>query len=745
MTVPKTHARRFGGCLSLRGGLGGVALAIAFLAACLLAPDTIRAQPNVLGGLNFEPVAGGLEFPVAITHAGDGSHRLFLTLQRGRVLIHNGTQVLPDPFLDIRPRVSCCGERGLLSIAFHPNYETNGFFFANYTNTDGNTVVSRFQRSPNPNIADPASEVILLTVEQPFSNHNGGQLQFGPDGFLYIALGDGGSAGDPGNRAQNLGTWLGKILRIDINAGAGFGVPASNPFVATEGARPEIWALGLRNPWRFSFDRQTGDMFIGDVGQNSVEEIDFQRASSAGGENYGWRALEGSRCFNPPAGCQSAAFTGPILEYAHVGGGGCGGSVTGGYRYRGPQYPQLNGIYFYADYCRARLYAASESSGRWTAESPRQVGFSITAFGEDESGELYFADHAGGAVYRITASHPSPSLLSLSPASTMAGGAGFSLTVTGSNFVPGAEVRWNGSTRPTTFISNSQLQAAISAADIAAGGSVQISVFNPPPGGGLAQPVVFEISASPGVSPLILSGGVVEAAGYRHATGLAPGTIAAVFGERLSSRTEPALSTPLPELLADARLLFAGAPAARIFFASPGQMNVQIPWELQGAEAVLSANVAGAGSPAVSVPLATFSPGLFSMDGSGSGQGAIQIVGTGGALAAPVGAFNQPQPSRPARRGEFLSIFATGLGPVTNTPPTGATTPLAPLSETTAVPTVTIGGVGQTVTFHGLTPNAVALYQVNIEVAAGTPRGAQASVVLTIGGKSSNTVSVAIE
>jgi uncharacterized protein (TIGR03437 family) len=710
-----------------------------------LAPPLAQGQPNVLGSLGFDPIAGGLEFPVAITHAGDGSNRLFVTLQRGRVLIHNGAELLPDAFLDIRPRVSCCGERGLLSIAFHPNFEANGFFFVNYTNVDGNTVVSRFHASSNSNVADPESETILLMVEQPFSNHNGGQLQFGPDGFLYIGMGDGGSAGDPGNRAQNLGTRLGKILRIDVNQGSPYSIPPNNPFAATAGARPEIWALGLRNPWRFSFDRQTGDLFIGDVGQDTVEEIDFQPAASTGGENYGWRVMEGSRCFNPSSGCQSPGFTAPILEYSHGSGGICGGSVSGGYRYRGLQFPQLSGIYFYADYCRARLYAASENGGRWSAESPRQVGFSITTFGEDEAGELYFADHANGAVYRITANHPSPSLLSLFPAGAMAGAAGFSLTVTGANFVPGAEVHWNGSARATIFISSSQLQAVISAADIAAAGSAQVSVFNPPPGGGLAQAIVFEISAAPGVAPLILPGGVVDAAGYKLVMGLAPGTIAAVFGERLSSRTEAALTAPLPELLGEAKLVFGNILAAPIFFASPGQMNVQIPWELQGVEAVLSANVAGVNSPAVTVPLAAFSPGLFSMDGSGSGQGAIQIVGTGGALAAPARAFNLPQPSRPARRGEFLSIFATGLGPVTNTPPTGAATPLTPLSETPTAPSVTIGGISQKVTFHGLTPTAVALYQVNLEVVAGTPGGAQVPVALTIGGKISNTVTVAIE
>jgi uncharacterized protein (TIGR03437 family) len=646
-------------------GRRGTARFAPLLSLCIILFTLIRplwAQPNVLSDLDFERVAGGIDSPIAITHAGDGSGRLFVTEQRGRIRILQGSQLLAAPFLDIRPRVSCCGEQGLLSAAFHPNFETNGFFYVNYTNTAGDTVVSRFSVSANLDSADPASEVILLTVGQPFSNHNGGQLQFGPDGYLYIAMGDGGSGGDPGNRAQSLGTLLGKILRIDVNFGNPYSIPAGNPFVNTAGARPEIWAYGLRNPWRFSFDRQTGDMFIGDVGQNAVEEIDFQPASSDGGENYGWRRLEGHQCFNPPAGCHDPSFTPPILQYTHAS-GNC--SVTGGYGYRGAQFPQLWGIYFYGDYCSGLLYAANDDSGAWRAENPRSTGFSISTFGEDEAGELYVADY-GGVIYHITSTAPQP------PA------------------------------------------------------------------------------------PLIFSGGVVEAAGYSTSAGISPGSIAAVFGMNLSESEEPALGIPLPDSLGGAKLrvTFGGssgggvgaafAVAPPIFFASPGQINIQVPWELTRNEARLGSVVSGQASNFLTVPLTTFSPGIFTMDGTGSGQGAIVIVGAGGAVAAPAGAFSQP-PSRPVRRGESLAIFASGLGPVSNRPATGEVALADPRSETTTMPEVTIGGVSQTVTFSGLAPDAVGLYQVNVVVAAGTPSGGQMAVKLTIGEKESNTVTVAVE
>lgn len=362
----------------------------------LLNPGRVMATPL----LSLELVATGLNRPVAITHAGDGSGRLFLTLQAGQILIYDGTQVLSPPFLDISALVSCCRERGLLSVAFHPDYERNGFFYVNYTNILGDTVIARYTASADPNVADPNSALILLTIAQPFANHNGGQLQFGPDGYLYIGMGDGGSGGDPQNNAQNPGVLLGKLLRIDVDHGTPYSIPPDNPFVDNPEVRDEIWALGLRNPWRFSFDRLTGDLFIGDVGQNDWEEVDFQPANSAGGENYGWRLMEGNHCFNPSVNCNNGSLILPILEYSHS----LGCSITGGYRYRGTRNPQFYGTYFYGDYCTGRIWGATgDENGQWTTAELLDTDFSISTFGEDENGEIYLAHLAtnNGAIYRL--------------------------------------------------------------------------------------------------------------------------------------------------------------------------------------------------------------------------------------------------------------------------------------------------------------------------------------------------------
>jgi glucose/arabinose dehydrogenase len=296
------------------------------------------------------------------------------------------------------------GERGLLGLAFHPNYAANGFFYVNYTRqSDGATVIARYQRSANdPNIADPGSAVILLTVAQPFANHNGGQLRFGPDGYLYIALGDGGSANDPGNRAQNLSTPLGKMLRIDVNNGSPYGIPPNNPFLndGNPDTLAEIWAYGLRHPWRFSFDRLTGDLFIADVGQSAREEINFQPAGTGAGANYGWRVMEGTLCTDLGGGpaCFDPSFTVPVLEYDH----GLGCSVTGGHRYRGSVYPSLTGQFLYGDFCSGRIWGATQNAnGTWTTTQLLLSGFNISTFGEDAAGEVYVAAYNTGVIYRI--------------------------------------------------------------------------------------------------------------------------------------------------------------------------------------------------------------------------------------------------------------------------------------------------------------------------------------------------------
>ncbi|MBL8250737.1 MAG: PQQ-dependent sugar dehydrogenase [Candidatus Competibacter sp.] len=342
-------------------------------------------------------VASGLNQPLAIAHAGDGTGRLFITLQDGRVAIFDGTRILPRPFLDIRDRVGSGGERGLLSVAFHPDFSRNRLFFVNYTNLEGNTVVARFRAARrSPDLALSRSERAVLTVAQPYANHNGGQLQFGPDGLLYIGMGDGGSGGDPENRAQDGGSLLGKLLRIDVNRSP-YAVPADNPFLNRADVRPEIWAVGLRNPWRFSFDRATGDLYIADVGQDGWEEINFQPAGGPGGLNYGWRRMEGTHCFNPPSGCDDGRLTPPVLEYDH----GAGESVTGGYVYRGSQVPELAGHYVYGDFISGRVWAARREAGGWVNREILASSVLISSFGEDEAGELYLTDYAGGRLLKL--------------------------------------------------------------------------------------------------------------------------------------------------------------------------------------------------------------------------------------------------------------------------------------------------------------------------------------------------------
>ncbi len=344
--------------------------------------------------LNLIPIASGFTKPLFVTHAGDGSGRLFVVEQPGRIFIVKDGTVNPNPFLDIETLVGSEGfEQGLLSVAFHPDYSNNGFFFVDYTNKQGDTVITRYQVSGNPDIADPNSAKVLLIISQPYVNHNGGQLVFGPDGYLYVGMGDGGSAGDPHNNGQSLNTLLGKILRLDVNQGDPYGVPDSNPFVNQADARPEIWSYGWRNPWRFSFDKATGDMYIADVGQDEYEEVDVELAGTPGGQNYGWRLMEGLHCFNP-SDCNPGSLNVvlPVTEYDHS--QGC--SVTGGYVYRGSRFPALTGIYFYGDFCSGKVWGLRRAAdGSWSNTKLLESGLSITSFGQDAAGEVYLVDQGG--------------------------------------------------------------------------------------------------------------------------------------------------------------------------------------------------------------------------------------------------------------------------------------------------------------------------------------------------------------
>jgi glucose/arabinose dehydrogenase len=374
-------------------------------------PTPVLATPSGPSADNssfkFTKIAGGLQSPVYVTDAGDGSGRIFIVEQIGRIRIVKGGALLPTPFLDIRSLVASGGERGLLSVAFHPQFKTNGVFIVDYTRASktpadvGDTVIARYRATPpDADVADPASGQALLTINQPQANHNGGLVNFGPDGLLYIGMGDGGASGDTGSghapqgNGQSLATLLGKILRIGVGATGPYTVPADNPNLGP-GAKREIWAYGLRNPWRFSFDRATGDLYTGDVGQNAWEEIDFQPMAGKGGVNYGWPVWEGLHRYR--SGTTRTRDTKPIAEYSH-GGGRC--SVTGGYVYRGAKIPALAGFYIFGDYCTGGLWTLVRFGGAWRLSPLRDTPYAISSFGEDDAGELYVVNR-GGTVYRF--------------------------------------------------------------------------------------------------------------------------------------------------------------------------------------------------------------------------------------------------------------------------------------------------------------------------------------------------------
>ncbi|MBN8593522.1 MAG: PQQ-dependent sugar dehydrogenase [Anaerolineae bacterium] len=366
----------------------------------LLLSSSVGAQSAVPTAPNpalyrLVEVTRGLSQPLLVTHAGDA--RLFILEKVGRIRIFQNGALLPTPFLDIGSLISLGNEQGLLGLAFHPQYATNGWFFINYTRGDGDTVIARYTRSANnPNVADPNSGQQVMLIDQPYSNHNGGHMAFGRDGFLYIGMGDGGSGGDPQNRAQNPNELLGKMLRINVNQ-LPYTIPANNPFVGRSGYRAEIWSLGLRNPWRWSFDRQNGDIYIGDVGQGNWEEISLSPGTSPGGENYEWNFYEGTnryRTGEPTIGTR----VGPFTQYDHS--QGC--SVTGGYVYRGSRLPALQGVYFFADYCNGNIRTAfRDASNRWVIAPFLNSGVALSSFGEDAAGELYINDLSGGRIFRL--------------------------------------------------------------------------------------------------------------------------------------------------------------------------------------------------------------------------------------------------------------------------------------------------------------------------------------------------------
>lgn len=377
-----------------------IAVSLTFSAAQAADPQLQFTRISTLGNV------------VDIANAGDGSHRLFLVEKSGRIIINQFEQDLAQPFLDIRDRVGSGGsEQGLLSLAFPPDYAACGYFFVWYTDTGGDTVLSRFSVSGDPNLADRSSETQVLRVAQPYGNHNGGRLQFGPDGMLYLGLGDGGGSLDPEGNGQDGTTLLGKLIRIDVDPRHGtYAVPADNPYVGDPAVLDEIWATGLRNPWRIAFDPVSGDLFIADVGQGDAEEVNVQPAASIGGENYGWSIMEGSLCVGEQ-NCDQTGLTLPVVEYAHTD-GNC--SITGGEVYRGKAYPNLRGIYYFADWCSGRIWGLSQVDGQWDARLLADTYWRITTFGRSERGSIYLANQDSG-VYLISDGMPVPEGFGINP------------------------------------------------------------------------------------------------------------------------------------------------------------------------------------------------------------------------------------------------------------------------------------------------------------------------------------------
>ena len=370
---------------------------LVLLAALLAVPACAAPAFEPTGGLRLERVVEGLESPVHLT-APARDPRLFIVEQPGRIRIVKAGRLLATPFLDITDRVGFGGERGLLSVAFHPRYASNGFFFVNYTDRHGDTRVERYRVTRDPDRADPASARLILAVDQPYSNHNGGHVLFGPDGMLYVGMGDGGSGGDPQGHGQNRADLLGDLLRLDVDHGDPYAIPPDNPFAREPGARPEVWAYGLRNPWRLCFDRASGLLIIADVGQDHWEEVDAVPADRAG-VNFGWNAMEGSHCFKDPH-CDPQRFTRPVLEYGHD--QGC--SITGGFVYRGRRLPALTGCYVFSDYCKGWIRSVRIGGGvaRERREWRGLHAGDVTSFGEDAEGEMYVMNQKG-QVFRIAA------------------------------------------------------------------------------------------------------------------------------------------------------------------------------------------------------------------------------------------------------------------------------------------------------------------------------------------------------
>ena len=586
--------------------------------------------------IRLTQVASGVQSPTDIQNAGDGSGRLFFVQQNGVIRVFRNGQMLAQPFLDIRGKTRAEGERGLLGLAFPPGFAQSQRFYVNYTDLSGDTIVAQYRVTSNPDIADGSSEVVLFNIDQPFSNHNGGQLRFGPDGYLYIGMGDGGSGGDPLGHGQNRATLLGKMLRVDVESQPGtVRIPPDNPFAGQGSVRPEIWAIGLRNPWRYSFDRATGDLWIADVGQDNWEEVSFQPASSRGGENYGWNRMEGAHCYRA-ASCNMSGLVLPVAEYSHA--DGC--SITGGSVYRGRMSPGLRGTYIYGDLCTGRIWGVTRQGSTFANRLLIRAALAITTFGEDEAGEVYVADAGAGRILRIEGSAaPSftaanvvnaasfaPGLSPGSLATVFASGVKDEPGVVSASALPlsvalgGVAVTVGGIAAPVLAVANQggqeqvnfQVPAALrgrSSATVVvtrdgqASAGVEVPIVE-------VQPAIYTVDGSAAI--------VVHNADYSLATAARPlvaGEFAFLYAAGLGGvSNEPpagaaAPSSPLATVSGNVGVLVGGV-AADVQFAglAPGfagvyQVNFRVPANARSGLQDLVLTAGGAASPATRVPV----------------------------------------------------------------------------------------------------------------------------------------------
>ena len=581
--------------------------------------------------IRLTQIASGISSPTDIQSANDGSGRLFFVQQNGLIRIFRNGTVSTQPFLDIRNKTQLDSERGLLGLAFPPGFAQSQRFYVDYTDLNGDTIIAQYRITANPDLADPASEIVVLKILQPYANHNGGQVRFGPDGYMYIAMGDGGSGGDPQNNAQNRNALLGKLLRIDVESDPGkYHIPPDNPFANQSGARGEIWAMGLRNPWRFSFDRATKDLWIGDVGQEDYEEVNFQPASSRGGENYGWSGSEGLHCYK--ANCSMQGSVLPVAEYNHSD-NNC--SVTGGFIYRGSASPGLRGIYLYGDFCSGRIWGVERQGAQSTARLLLASGFSITTFGEDESGEIYVSNYGNGTIHHVEGSR-APRLT----ASAVVNAASFAQGLTPGSLATaftagvldtagvssaaglplpsslgGVSVTVGGIAAPIQLIANSNGQEQVNFQvpfEIRGRTSAAVVVTRD------GQPSISVNVPVLDVQPAIYSGVVVHNADYTLVTPehpLAAGEFAFVYATGLGRvNNEPATgsaapSTPPASTMADAQATIAGVPCdVQYAGLAPGfvgvyQMNFRVPENLPSGAQDLIVATASASSPPAKVTI----------------------------------------------------------------------------------------------------------------------------------------------